>query len=181
MPITACQSMSAGWSPAATIGTSSNRAANARPSAVPRHCPRTPSTSASSGSLSRGSCRQPADRESELSDDLNRVLRPGCRRTPAGRFDRLSPAWRTKARRQIGQWSEHEEALPRLRVGNLQPAPVRPFDADSMPAEDEQVEVDLARTPALAGLAADGLFKILEYREQRDFADLPAGTSRHVE
>ena len=119
--------------------------------------------------------------KSELSDNLNGVCGLSPSHAVTGMGDRLSPAWRTQARGKVRQRSEHEEALPRLRVGNLQPAPIGPLDADSMAAEDEQVEVDLARSPALALFAADRLLQPLERREQGQRAGLWVGPCRHVE
>ena len=57
----------------------------------------------------------------------------------------------------------------------------RPLDVDPVAAEDEQVEVDLARSPALPRLAAECPLEALERDEQRERAILGHPAARHVE
>ena len=92
----------------------------------------------------------------------------------ARRLDRLVPARRHQARGQIGERSEHEQPLPDepmrdnqvCRFGGIRRARVgRSIDIDSMAAENEQVEVELARAPALAIPAPERSLELLERHE----------------
>ena len=55
------------------------------------------------------------------------------------------------------------------------------LDADALPAEHEQVEVELARPPAIPLAAAERPLDPLERHEQGDGADLGVGAGRRVE
>ena len=68
-----------------------------------------------------------------------------------------------------------------LRMRNLQPTSIRPVDADFVTAEEQQVKVDFARTPAPALLSAKRLLDLLKGSEQSQGASVGVGTGRHVQ
>ncbi len=97
------------------------------------------------------------------------------------RLDRLVPARRNESRREIGQRREHEQPLPGVPMRDLeQPRRLRRIglgldraglgravDREPGSAEDEQVEVELARTPAPPTPAPEVALEALQRREER--------------
>ena len=110
--------------------------------------------------------------------DASRGLSRGDRPAPA--LDRLCPARRHQTRCDIGKRGEDEEPLAQVAMWDLEPlrrlrlievrvdrARIRrPVDIDALTAVDQQVEVDLARPPAGAGLAAFDPFDPLQIGQQ---------------
>lgn len=74
----------------------------------------------------------------------------------------LTPAWRPHVRGDVGERGEHEQPLVHLWVRHLQPAPIRPLRADPVVAEQQQVEVDLARAPTLPWLPPKRMLELLQ-------------------
>jgi hypothetical protein len=108
------------------------------------------------------------------------------------RRDGFVPAGRDQVRGEIRQWGEDEEAVPHLRVGHLEQSRGRggideraqrlslmgTLDGNPGGAEQQEVEIQLAGTPALAALAARIALDALERDEQLRRAVLgcrPAG------
>ena len=114
-----------------------------------------------------------------------RPLRDGAGRS---RPSRPNPAARALARcRPVAPARTVARALPgagrravsmslrRVRVRVVRACLGRALHADRGPAEDEQVQVEFARTPALAHLASGGSFQLLERGQERE---CPAGRIR---
>ena len=57
----------------------------------------------------------------------------------------------------------------------------RPVESETGAAEDEQVEIELARAPALAILAAEGALELLESDQQRGRSGRRVRAGRNVE
>ena len=74
----------------------------------------------------------------------------------------------------------HDQRKVGLR-GVVAPARRRPLDLDRGVPEQEDVEVDLARPPALALLAAEGALDALEGDQQRRGTGRRVGPGRHVD
>ena len=64
---------------------------------------------------------------------------------------------------------------------HLQPATIGPLDVDAVAAEQKQVEIQFARSPALPLLAPECLFQPLERGEQSQRTGLGIGTCRDIE
>ena len=99
-----------------------------------------------------------------------------------GAVDGLGPAGWHEAGREVGERGEDEQPLPGEpmrddEVGRLDRVVGsglrRPLDVDPVAAEDEQVEVELARAPALALLPAERPLDALERDQQRERAGRP--------
>ena len=94
-------------------------------------------------------------------------------------LDRRTPTRRHESRRQVGQRREHEQPLGGRGMGHVEPlgtparagSSLRPcrrsLDVDPVAAEDEQVEVELARSPTPAGLTTEGALEALECEQER--------------
>lgn len=105
------------------------------------------------------------------------------------------PAGRDESRCQIGERSEHEEAVPSLRMWHFEQLCVplglergaerlpfqRSFDRDARSPEDQEVKVELAGTPSRAAAAAEAPLEVLEGDEQVDRADFRARSTVDVE
>ena len=85
----------------------------------------------------------------------------------------------TNSRFRASTCGHHERQRGLRRV--LAPARRRPLDVDPVAPEHEQVEVDLARAPALARLPPERPLQALERDEQRRGAGRRVGAGRHVE
>jgi hypothetical protein len=108
----------------------------------------------------------------------------------AGRLDGLAPARRDEARREIRKRRQDEQPLPGEPMRNdevrrsrwIRRAGFRrSLDVDPMSAEDEQVEVQLARTPALALAPPERALQPLERDEQGQRAGRGIGPARDVD
>ena len=119
-------------------------------------------------------------------------VRPHDRLTAtAGRPHGLVPARRHEAGCEVAQGREHEQSLVGLGMGHHQQAirlsgierqPLgRAIQRQSGTSEDQEVEVELPRAPALAILAPEGNFKLLQRHEQRDRPGGRVRTGRHIE
>ena len=98
----------------------------------------------------------------------------------ASRLDRFPPAWRDQAGRKVGQRRQHEQAALHRWMRDFEEASSRgrnggggerrglrwAVDRQAGVAEDQQVEVELARAPATPGLAAEFALETLQVDEQ---------------
>lgn len=97
-----------------------------------------------------------------------------------GLYGSAPPGWHESGN-QVGQRGEHEEALGGRRVGHDEQLLGRPrvgfrvdragvrwaFDRKARTPEDEQIEVELARTPARPTATPERTLELLELRKQR--------------
>jgi hypothetical protein len=110
-------------------------------------------------------------------------------------LDRPLPAGRNESRREIGKRREHEQPLPGVPMWDLeQPCRLRgiglgvdraglgrAIDRELGAAEEEQVQVELARTPAPPAAAAEAALEALHRREETRRARRRVRAGRHVE
>ena len=85
----------------------------------------------------------------------------------------------TNSRSAASRMGHDQEAVRLARIERQ--ALRRPIERQPGAAEDQQVEVELARAPALALLAAERPLELLERDEQRDRAGRRIRARRHVE
>ena len=118
-------------------------------------------------------------------------VRPHDRLTAtAGRPHGLVPARRHEAGCEVAQGREHEQSLVGLGMGHHQQvgglagveryALGRTIQRQPGTSEDQEVEVELPRTPAFAILAPEGALKLLQRHEQGDRPGRRARTGRHI-
>jgi hypothetical protein len=110
--------------------------------------------------------------------------------SPGGR-DALTPAGRREPGSQVGERREDEEPLPRLWVRHFEepgdlvrirrPALRWAVDREPRSAEYEEVEIELARTPAPPPLPPERALERLQGSEQGLRAGLRVGPGRHVQ
>ncbi len=112
------------------------------------------------------------------------------RSSPARRLDGLAPARRDEAGREIGKRCEDEQALSGETVRNdkvgrpgrvTRPRLQRALDIDLVTTEDEEVEVQLARTPMPAVATSECPLELLERDEERERAGRGIRPARDVE
>ena len=108
-----------------------------------------------------------------------------------------APAGRHEPGREVGERRQHEQprrrrpgagttsrrgGLGRIGVGVDRARRRRPLDGDPVPAEDQQVEVELARPPATRGAGGrTSRSSVLERDEERERAGRRVRTGRDVE
>ena len=186
-----CPTPDGAW-PRSRPSTSSPTSASRTSSGWPRSRPTTPSTTR--GGRPRPWPRRPAngldlvDRRASRRRPAIPAARRGARRrsprsaatAPSPRRDRLVPAGRDEPRREVGQGRQHEQPLPEVAMRDLeQPGGLRrivrrveraglgrPLLADPLAAVDEQVDVQLARTPTPTGASTGLALQVLEGRQQ---------------
>jgi hypothetical protein len=100
--------------------------------------------------------------------------------TPRCREGGLPPGWRHEAGGDVGEWREDEQSLAHRRMRHLQKARGGPgidlgrercalgrsLDGEAVAAEEQEIEVQLARAPAPALTATELAFEPLERDEQ---------------
>ena len=100
------------------------------------------------------------------------------------------PARGNESWREVGERGEDEKPLPGEpmrddEIGGLRRVPrpggERAIDVDPVATEDEHVEVELARPPALAITSPEGPLELFERHEQGDRAGGRVGSRRHIE
>jgi len=105
------------------------------------------------------------------------------------------PTGRDEARREVGHWRQDEQPLARLAVRDLEePGRLRrvqlgvdgsggrrSIDRQPRPTEDEEIEVELARPPALALTSPERALDRLEGNEEGRGTGRRVGAGRHVE
>jgi len=105
------------------------------------------------------------------------------------------PAGRDQAGREVGKRSEHEQAIGSGRMGDAQElrgldrvglsvhraGRLGPLETDLRSPEDQQVEIELARTPAASTTPAEHALEPLERGQQIEGAELGVGPAGHVE
>ncbi len=108
----------------------------------------------------------------------------------AGRLDGLAPARRDEAGREVCKRREDEQPLPGEPMRNDEVRRSRwirrsgfrrSLDVDPVAAEDEQVEVQLARPPPLALTPSERSLQPLQPDEQRQRAGGGIGPARDVD
>ena len=128
-------------------------------------------------------------------DRLDRVWTFDGDTLQPARLDRLVPARRNESRREVGQRCEDEQPLARVPMRDVeQPRRLRrigrgldraglgrSIDRKPGSAEDEQVEVELARTPAPPTPAPKTALEHLQRREELGRTDLRVRAGRNVE
>lgn len=105
--------------------------------------------------------------------------------------DGLRPARRNETRGNVGKRGQDEQSPAGFRMGDDEQsvglarvegdAFGRSLDRQPGTAEHEEIEVELARTPSLAFLAAECPLQLLQGDEQRDGAGRSIGPGRHIE
>lgn len=108
----------------------------------------------------------------------------------ASGFDGCAPAGRDEAGREVGERRQDEEALSgesmwNDEVGGLgriaRPGLGRALDVNPVPAEDEEVEIELPWPPALPLLASGHGLQPLEGYEERERAARGIGAERDID